>query len=165
MKLILRNDLCRPSRIISLYSLQLSVPGKKLPTLHERYRMGMDLTDRVPVIIRQATDAVLYVKLMLTDNRCARHPEQFVIVEEAPGNRILYCQHRNDGRIILDTLEYLLEGIATDKLQLLSLEILVCGNVMETAQLSLNGYSLHILNYTKNGPTPKIGRDRFVIVY
>ena len=145
VELVLSYELCSTGSVLSLYSLQIGMSGKKLTALHEGHRVRMDLTDRIPVVIRQTADAVLYVELMLSDDSSARHSKQFIIVKETTSYRILYCQHRYNGRIILHALEHLLKGLTAYKLQLLSLEILVCGNVVETAQFSLYGYSLHIL--------------------
>lgn len=145
VELVLSYELCSTGSVLSLYSLQIGMSGKKLTALHEGHRVRMNLTNRFPVVIRQTADAVLYVELMLSDDGSTRHPKQFIIVKKTAGYRILYCQHRYNGRIILHALEHLLKGLTAYKLQLLSLEILVCGNVVETAQFSLYGYSLHIL--------------------
>lgn len=145
VELVLSYELCSTGSILSLYSLQIGMSGKKLAALHESHRVRMNLADRFPVVIMQTADAVLYVELVLSDDSSARHPKQFIIVKETAGYRILYCQHRYNGRVILHALKHLFKGLTADKLQLLSLEILVCGNVVETAQFSLYGYSLHIL--------------------
>ena len=126
--------------------------GKELAALHESYRVGVDFGYRVPVVIRKTTDAVLYVKLVLTDDRRARHAKQLIVVEQAPRNSVLYSEHRYYCGVVLDTAEYILEGVAADKLQLFSGEVLMGSYVVETAKFSLYCYSFH--TQTKNGPAP-----------
>ena len=152
MKTVLGDMLCCSCGVLSFDGFHLRVLCQELAALHESYRVGVDFGYRVPVVIRKTTDAVLYVKLVLTDNRRARHAKQLIVVEQAPRNSVLYSEHRYYRGVVLDTAEYILEGVAADKLQLFSGEVLMSSYVVETAKFSLYCYSFH--TQTKNGPAP-----------
>ena len=54
----LGNHLCRTSRILGLHILQRGMLSQELTALHQGHRMGMDLRDGVPIVIRQTTDTM-----------------------------------------------------------------------------------------------------------
>ena len=119
--------------------------GKKLTALHQSHRMRMNFLEGTPVIIRQAADAMLYMKFMFSHNSRAALPQQLIVVKQTSRNRILYGTDTNHGWIALDILKHPFEGGATYQLYLLTLEILMGSDVVERSQLSLYCYSLHCL--------------------
>ena len=55
-------------RIFCLHILQCGMLGEELTALHQRHRMGMHLGDGVPIVVRQTTDAMRDMQLMLSYN-------------------------------------------------------------------------------------------------
>jgi hypothetical protein len=84
---------------------------------------------------------------MFTYHRRARVAQQLIVMQQRTRNRVLYGQHTDGSRILLDTLEHLFEGGTADELYLFSLEIQVRRNVVERPRQSLYGNPLHILLY------------------
>ena len=144
----------RACGILRLHRLEVGMVGEKLAALHQGHRMRMHFLEGAPVVLGQTADAVLDVEPVLPHHGGAALPEQLVVVEQTARDGVLDGGDSDDGRVALDVLEHLLEGGATDQLDLLSLEILMGGDVMERPQLSLYCYSLHFayMSFTKNGP-------------
>jgi hypothetical protein len=105
----------------------------------------MYFCDGVPVVFGQATDAVSDVQLMLAHHGGATVAQQLVVVKQAACNGILNGRHANDRRVLGNALVDLLKRLATDELQLLTLKILMGGNVVKRPYLALYCYSLHLL--------------------
>jgi hypothetical protein len=79
-------------------------------------------------------------------------------VEQAAGDGVFDGGHTDAGGVALDILEHLFKSGTADELNLFTLEVLVCGDVVERPELSLYGYSLHILflilkSYIRKSPT------------
>jgi hypothetical protein len=123
--------------------------GQELAALHQRHGMGVHLGDGVPVVLWQTADAMGDMQFVLAYNGRPRVAQQLIVVQQTSGNGILYGQHTDGGRVLLDALKDLFEGGAADELHLLALEIEVRRNVVKRPRLSLNGYSLHLFILTK----------------
>ena len=147
MHLVLGDVGCRACGVLSLHGLEVGMVGEKLAALHQSHRMGVNLLQGAPVVVGQAADAVLDVELVLAHHGGAALAEQLVVVQQAAGDGVLDGANADDGRVALDIFEHLLEGGAANQLYLLTLEILMGGNVVKRPQLSLYGYSLHFLVY------------------
>ncbi len=132
LHLVLGDVSCRTCGILSLHRLEVGMVGEELATLHQSHRMGVNLLQGAPVVIRQTADAVLDVELVLAHHGGSALPEQLVVVEQTARYGILDGADADDGRIALDVLEHLLEGGATNQLYLLALEILMGSDVVET---------------------------------
>ncbi len=63
--LVLGDECGRTCGILSLHRLEIGMVGEELATLHQRYRMRVNLLQGAPVVGRQAADAVLDVELAL----------------------------------------------------------------------------------------------------
>jgi hypothetical protein len=58
-------------------------------------------------------------------------------VEQAASDGVFDGGHTDAGRVALDVLEHLFESGAADDLNLFTLEVLVCGDVVERPELQL----------------------------
>ena len=65
------------------------MPFKEMSTLHQRYGVGVDLRERVPIIVGEAEQGVLNMELLLTDNGHTAFAQQLVVVEQRTRNGIL----------------------------------------------------------------------------
>ncbi len=117
LHLVLGDVGCRTCGILCLHRLEVGMVGQELPTLHQSHRMGVNLLQGAPVVIRQAADAVLDVELVLAHHGGSALPEQLVVVEQAARYGVLDGADADDCRIALDVLEHLLEGGATESAQ------------------------------------------------
>ena len=153
---LLLDILCRACGVLSLHHLQFGVVGEVVAALHQRHGVRVHLVHRSPVVLGQTADAVAYVQFMLSHDRRSRLLQQFVVVQQAPRDGVLYRHHAYGGGVALDVLEHLLECGAADELYLLSLEILMGGDIVEGAQQSLYCYSFHII---KNPASIILKRD------
>ena len=106
----LGNHLGRAGGILGLHILHLRVLGQKLAALHQGYGMGVYLLDGVPVVVRQAADAVGDVQLVLADDGGARVAQQLVVMQQATGNGILDGQHTDAGGVLAHAVKHLFEG-------------------------------------------------------
>ena len=145
LTLVVGNILCRSCSITTFHVLDVRMVGKEVATLLQGNGMRMHLTQGSPVVLRQATNAMLYMQFILPYHRCARLSEQVIVVEQRPCDGVLYCQHGYNRRITLYTFEHLLEGVTANQLYLLALIILVGCDVVERPYLSLYCNSLHLL--------------------
>ena len=145
--LSLSNHLRRSGRVLSLHMLDGGVLCQKLTALHQGHGMRVNLSDGAPVVLRQATDTVGDMQLMLAHHRCATVTQQLIVMQQRAGDCVLYGQHADGCRILLDIGKHLFESRTADQLYLLSLEVQMCGNVVKRSYQSLNGNSLHILSY------------------
>jgi hypothetical protein len=89
------------------------------------------------------------VQFVLTNDGRTRVTQQLIVVKQATGYRILYRQHADGRRVLLDRSKDLLERRATDQLHLLTLEIQMGCYIVERPHHALYRYSLHIL-FIKN---------------
>ena len=137
------NLLGRTCRVLRLNVLHVRMLLQELAALHEGNRMRMHFGDGVPVVVRQTTDAMGDVQLMLADNGRTAVAQQLVVMQQRAGNGILNGGQSYHRRVLAHAVEHLLEGGATDELYLLTLEIEVCRNVVERPYQSLYRYSLH----------------------
>ena len=138
------NHLGTTCGIFGLDILQRGMLSKELTALHESHGMRMYLGNGVPIVFRQAADAVRDMEFVLTNDRGSAVAQQLVVVEQRASYGILDGQHTDGGRVFAHLTEHLLESRTTDELDLLSLEIEVGGNVMERTNQSLYRYSLHV---------------------
>ena len=138
--------------VLSLDILQLRVLTEELPTLHQCDRVRVYLLYGVPVILWQTADAVRDMQFVFAYYRSARITEEFVVMQQTAGNRVLYRQHADGRRVLLNGSKDLLECRAADKLYLLPLEVEVGSNIVERPYESLNGYSLHFLFLLNKNP-------------
>jgi hypothetical protein len=75
-------------------------------------------------------------------------------MQQRTGNRILDGCHADDCWVLANLAEHLFEGGTADKLYLLSLEIEVCGYVVERPCQSLYRNSFHLFNAFFDKKTP-----------
>ena len=160
--LALGNHLGRTGRIFGLDSPQFWMVLQIVARLHQGHGVRVHLGDGVPRVVGQTTDAMGDVQFVLANHRCARIAQQFVVVEQRTGNGVLDGGHSDDRRVLLDGLVDLLERRTTDELQLVVLEILVGGYVVETSDLALYGYSFHIVFIKTNPAFTSVKRDLVV---
>src|SRR5574344_881884 len=69
-------------RVDIFHHSQVWVLPQKFAALHECHRMGMYFPDGVPVVIRQATDTMADMQLMLTHHCSTAVTQQFIVVEQ-----------------------------------------------------------------------------------
>ena len=119
---------------------------QEVAALHQSYWVRVNLSNSVPIVLGQTTDAVGDVQFVLTYYRCAAIAQQFIIVQQTTSNRILNCQHTYDSGILLYLLEHLFESATTNKLYLFPFEIKVCRYIVERPYQSLYCNSLHYIS-------------------
>ena len=135
--------LCRSGRVFRLHILKLWVLSQEVATLHQRHWVRVHLGDGVPVVLRQATDAVSDVQLVLAHHRSAAVAQQLVVVQQRARDGILDGQHADGGGVLTHLVEHLFEGSAAYQLYLFALEVKVCRDIVERPYQSLYCYSLH----------------------
>ena len=111
---------------------------KEVAALHQRYGVGVHFHDVVPTFVGQAHQAVGDSQFVLADDHRAAVAEQFVVVEETSGNRVLDSHHAQHVGVGGHLGEHILKCVAADDLKLIACEILVGGDVVETAYNSLD---------------------------
>lgn len=102
-----------------------------MAALHQGYGMRMNLTDGIPIVVRQTTNGMLDMEFVLAYDGCTRFPQQFVVVKQRAGDGILDGQHAHDGGVALDMRENFLESSATKQLHMLALEVSVSRYVVK----------------------------------
>ena len=107
----------------------------------------MYFLDAVPVVFGQADEAVADAQLVFAHHLRAALAQQFVVVQQAARDGVLYGQHPDGMAVLPDGVEYLFEGGAADEFDVLALEVAVCRDVVVGTQGSLDGYSFHITSY------------------
>ena len=96
-----------------------------------------------PIVVGQAAEAVLDMQFMLTDHSGARVTQQFVIMEQTSCDSVFDGRHSYHCGVAPDIVIDFLEGGTADDLHLLTLEVQVCGDVVERPYSTLNGYTFH----------------------
>ena len=104
----------------------------------------MNLADGAPIVVGQTADAMGDVQLVLSHNSGAALAQQFVVVQQRTGYRILDSCHAYHRRVFMDALEHLLKRGAALQLYLFTLEVEVGRNVVERTRQSLYSYSFHL---------------------
>ena len=143
--LSLSYHLSRTCSVLSFYILKLRMICQEVAALHQCHRVRVYLSNSIPIVLRQTTDAVSNVQLVLAYHRCAAVAQQLVVVKQATCYCILNSQHTYSCGILFYLLEHLFESATTNKLYLLSLEVKVCRYIVERPYQSLYCNSFHYL--------------------
>ena len=109
--------------------------------------MGVHFPQVVPVVLRQAHDGVADVQFVLSHDGHATVAQEFIVMEQAARDGVLNGYHCHHLRVAAHLVEHLLEGFAAQQFHLFALEVLVGGNVVETALYALYGYPVFHLTY------------------
>ena len=126
--------------------------------------MGVHFAQIAPVLVGQTHDAVADAQLVFADDGGSAFAQQFVVMEQAAGDGVLYGHHPDDIAVLADAFKDVFEGIATDQFNLVVLEELVGGNVVVRSRNSLYCYLFHFdIETLKKIPSSFRRRD-FVIL-
>ena len=118
---------------------------QKLPTLHESYGVRVHLTDSIPIVFWHTADAMLYMKLVLSDDSCSTCAQKLVVMQQRTRNGIFDSQNTNSRRIELCMLKKLFKRSTTVELYLLIREVLMGCNIVERAMNALYCYLFHLI--------------------
>ena len=132
-----------PRGVLAFHCLDTGMVGEKVAALHQRHGVRVDLGHAGPVVVGQTADGMLDVQTVFAHDGSTRRAQQFIIMQQRAGYRVLNGEKANHGGVTSDILEYLFEGRAADDLQLFSFEILMCRYIMKRPDYSLYCYSLH----------------------
>jgi hypothetical protein len=86
-------------------------------------------------------------QLVFPHNRETTLAQQLIVVQQASRYGVFYRHQTNHGAVVLYVLEDILESVAAYQLYVLTLKIVVCRHIVETALDSLYCYSCHFCLY------------------
>ena len=125
--------------VVSLHHFHFRVACKIVTALHERNGMRVHFGDGVPIVIGQAHECVFDVELVFAHHGDGVFQQEFVVVEQAPGDGVLDGHEGQVGRFVAQGLEHRLKGVATVHVQRGVAKIAASGNVVKRTENSLNG--------------------------
>ena len=155
---------CGACGVSNFYNLEVRMQREKFAALHESDRMGVDLRQVFPTLPWQTHDAVADAELVFAHDGHAALAQQFVVVEQASCDGVLYCHESQHVWACLEPCKHLLEGVAADQFHLLALEEAMSGNVVETALDALYCYPSNHLSL-KNPASLLSGICMYVLLY
>ena len=81
---------CSPCCVGHFDYLEVRMTSEKLATLHECDGMRVNFGKVFPILFGQTHNAMTDAELVFAHNRHTAVSQQFVVVEQAAGNRVLY---------------------------------------------------------------------------
>ena len=122
---------------------------EKGAALHQRDRMGVHLADRPDPLPRERRQHVRDAQQLFARDAQRAAAQQFVVGQQAPGDRVLDRRDAQQLAVGLHAAEQLGKGRAGDRRDPLAGEIGASRRFVETAGLALYGNSFHPLESEK----------------
>ena len=131
-------------RVIVFHNAKSRMVFKESVTLHESHGMRIYFRECVPIVFGKTHYAVLYLQFMFAHNRKTTLQKKFVIVQQTSRNSVFYCHESKQRAFMPHFVEHLFKCVATYKLYVFALEILVGRNVVKRTLYTLYCYFLHL---------------------
>ena len=134
----------RSCRIGYFHNLQVVVARQEISALHQRHGVRVHLRNILPVVLGQTHNAVFDAQLVFSHYGHSAVAKQFIVVQQASGNGILYGHQCRSILILPQVAEHLLEGVAAHQFQLFALKVPVRCYIVEASLDALYCYSSYL---------------------